>query len=63
MDYQTRTHHTNMDLYDRIQKADMMQASVIIASIVYQTAMKDEKLTRKPLPKPEPKKSEQPVTN
>lgn len=45
-----------MDSYDRFQKADLMQASAIIASIVYHTAMRDEKLARKPLPKPKPKK-------
>jgi len=51
LDYGNKTHHTNMDTYDRIQKADLMQASAIIASIVYHTAMRDEKLPRKPLPK------------
>jgi hypothetical protein len=51
MDYQSRTHHTNMDTYDRIQKADLMQASAVIAAVVYHTANRDEKLPRKPLPK------------
>ncbi len=51
LDYGIKTHHTNMDTYDRIQKADLMQASAIIASIVYHTAMRDEKLARKQLPK------------
>ena len=51
MDYGNKTHHTNMDTYDRAQKADLMQASAIIASFVYNTAMRDEKLARKPLPK------------
>jgi Zn-dependent M28 family amino/carboxypeptidase len=59
MDYSTRTHHTNMDVYDRIQKDDMMQAAVIIASIVYQTAMRDEKLPRKQLPKSEAAKKQE----
>ncbi len=53
IDYFTRTHHTNMDVYDHAQKSDLMQASVIMASFVYHTAMRDEKLPRKPLPKPE----------
>jgi hypothetical protein len=52
LDYRTRTHHTNMDVYDHVQKSDLMQASVIVASFVYHTAMRDEKLPRKPLPKP-----------
>jgi carboxypeptidase Q len=56
VEYSTRTHHSNMDLYDRLQQADLMQASAIMAAMVYNTAVRDEKLPRKPLPKPEPKK-------
>jgi len=52
LDYFSKTHHTNMDTYDRIQKADLMQASVIVAALVYQTAMRNDRLPRKPLPKP-----------
>jgi hypothetical protein len=50
IEYSTRTHHSNMDVYDRIQADDMKQASVIIASFVYNAAMRDEKLPRKSLP-------------
>jgi carboxypeptidase Q len=50
-DYTTRTHHTHMDVYDRIQREDMMQASVIMAAFVYNAAMRDELFPRKPLPK------------
>jgi carboxypeptidase Q len=50
IEYGTRTHHSNMDVYDRIQADDMKQASVIIAAFVYNAAMRDEKLPRKPLP-------------
>jgi Zn-dependent M28 family amino/carboxypeptidase len=49
LEYGTRTHHTNMDLYDRASANDLMQASVIMAAFVYNTAMRDEKLPRKPL--------------
>lgn len=56
MDYETRTHHSNMDVYDRIQAGDLMQASAIIASFVYNTATRPEMLPRKPLPKPQPAK-------
>ena len=49
VEYNTRTHHYNMDVWDRIQADDMKQASVIIASFVYNTAMRDEKLPRKPM--------------
>ncbi len=54
LDYETRTHHSNMDVYDRIQAGDLMQASAIIASFVYNTATRPEMLPRKPLPKPKP---------
>ena len=53
MDYETRTHHTNMDTYDRIQATDAMQMSAIEASMVYLTAVRPEKLPRKPLPAPQ----------
>ena len=48
LEYDTRTHHSNMDVYDRIQPGDLMQAAVIMASMVYHTAMRDELLPRKP---------------
>jgi carboxypeptidase Q len=50
IEYETRTHHSNMDVYDRIQEDDMKQASTIMAAFVYNTAMRDKKLPRKPLP-------------
>lgn len=50
LDYDTRTHHSNMDVFDRIIAEDMKQASVIMAAFVYNAAMRDEKLPRKPAP-------------
>jgi Zn-dependent M28 family amino/carboxypeptidase len=50
IEYDTRTHHSNQDVFDRIQADDMKQASTIMAAFVYQTAMRDEKLPRKPAP-------------
>lgn len=50
VEYDTRTHHSNMDVYERIQEGDMKQASVIMAAFLYNAAMRDEKLPRKPLP-------------
>jgi carboxypeptidase Q len=50
VEYDTRTHHSNQDNYDRIQAGDMKQAATIMAAFVYQTAMMDEKLPRKTLP-------------
>ena len=52
LDYSTRTHHTNMDVYEHIIPGDVMQASAIVASFVYHAAMRDEKIPRKPLPLP-----------
>jgi Zn-dependent M28 family amino/carboxypeptidase len=54
IEYDTRTHHTNMDTLDRIQRDDMLQAAAIVASFVYNAAMRDQLLPRKPLPQPEP---------
>ncbi|HSL24065.1 MAG TPA: M20/M25/M40 family metallo-hydrolase [Vicinamibacterales bacterium] len=54
VEYDTRTHHSNMDVYERIQAPDMMTNAVIVASFTYHAAMRDEKLPRKPLPKPQP---------
>jgi carboxypeptidase Q len=56
MEYSSRTHHSNMDTYDHVQRGDLMQASAIVASFVYNTAMRDEMLPRKPLPKPQPRR-------
>jgi len=51
VEYETRTHHSNMDVYERIQREDMMQAAVVLAGFVYEAAMRDNMLPRKPLPK------------
>jgi len=54
MDYNTRTHHSNMDTYDRIQPADLKQMAAIEAMFVYNAATRPEKLPRKDLPPPTP---------
>jgi carboxypeptidase Q len=54
VEYNARTHHSNMDVYERIQANDMMRNAVIVATFAYNTANRDEKLPRKPLPKPTP---------
>jgi carboxypeptidase Q len=54
MDYDTRTHHSNMDVYDRIQQGDMEQMAIIEAAFVYNAATRPEKLPRKDLPPPTP---------
>jgi carboxypeptidase Q len=48
MEASTRTAHTNMDLYDHVLEDDLKQSTVIAASFVYNAAMRDEKLPRKP---------------
>jgi len=53
MDYSTRTHHSNMDTYERLQPADLAQAATVEAIFVYNAAMRDQMLPRKPLPHPE----------
>ena len=60
LDYETRTHHSNMDVYDRLQADDLKQAAVIVASFVYNAAMRDGKLPRKPIEKALPKEPEKP---
>jgi carboxypeptidase Q len=50
-DYATRTHHTNMDVFDRLQREDLMQAAVIMASFLYDAAMREGPFPRKPMPK------------
>jgi carboxypeptidase Q len=52
LEYSSHSHHSNMDLYERIQPEDMMKNAVIIASFVYHAANRDELLPRKALPKP-----------
>ena len=50
LDYYTRTHHSNLDVYDHAQDEDLIQASIIMASFAYHAAMRDEMMPRKPLP-------------
>jgi hypothetical protein len=55
IEYGTLTHHTNMDVYDHVSEEDLKQAAVVVAAVAYLTAMRDEKLPRKPLPGPRKK--------
>ena len=49
LDYDTRVHHSNMDVYERCPVEDLQQAAVIMAAFAYNAAMRDEKIPRKPL--------------
>jgi len=53
LDYETRTHHSNMDTYEHLQSADLKQMAVVEAIFVYNAAMRDQMIPRKPLPHPE----------
>jgi Zn-dependent M28 family amino/carboxypeptidase len=69
LEYESRTHHSNMDVYDRLQPEDLKQMAVIVASFVYSAAMRDEMFPRKPIEKelpPPPQEQDDnasPVTN
>ena len=53
LEYNSRTHHSNMDTFDRVQRDDMVQQATVIAVFAYNAAMRDEKLPRKALPAPQ----------
>jgi carboxypeptidase Q len=60
LDYDTRTHHSNMDVYERLQADDLKQAAVVVATFVYNAAMRDAMFPRKAIEGPLPKEAETP---
>jgi carboxypeptidase Q len=52
LEYFTHTHHTNLDVYERVSRTDLMQQAVVLAWFAYQAAMRDGMMPRKPLLKP-----------
>lgn len=54
MEYDTRTHHSNMDVYDHLSEDDLKQTATIVAAFIYNAAMRDQKIPRKELPKARP---------
>src|ERR1700674_5298193 len=50
LDYSSHTHHTNADVYDHLDADDLVQASVVLASFLYDAACRPGMLPRKPLP-------------
>ncbi len=46
--YDTRTHHTNMDFYERVKPDDLKEAAIVLATFAYQAAMREEKIPRAP---------------
>jgi hypothetical protein len=51
IDYETRTHHSNMDNYDHLKIEDLKQAAIIVASFVHQTSVRPDMMPRKPAEK------------
>ena len=56
MDYETRTHHSDMDTVDRLHPADLSEAAVVEAIFLYNTSERDSMMPRKPYPHPENEK-------
>jgi Zn-dependent M28 family amino/carboxypeptidase len=52
LEYNARTHHSNMDTYDRVQRDDMVQQATVAAIFAYNAATRDDRLPRKALPRP-----------
>ncbi|MGA7653393.1 MAG: M28 family peptidase, partial [Terracidiphilus sp.] len=50
LDYETRTHHSNQDVYEELQPADLKQIATVEAIFLYNAAQRDKMLPRKPLP-------------
>jgi Zn-dependent M28 family amino/carboxypeptidase len=50
LEYSSKTHHSNMDVLDHVQTADLMQASAVMASVIYHAANEPDLMPRKPLP-------------
>jgi carboxypeptidase Q len=61
LDYESRTHHSNQDVFERLQPGDLKQAAVVEAIFVYNAAMRDQMLPRKPLPRPELRQQQKPL--
>jgi hypothetical protein len=53
LDYETRTHHSNQDVYERLQPGDLKQIATVEAIFLYNAAQRDQMMPRKPLPNPE----------
>ena len=56
LEYNSRTHHSNMDTVDHVQRDDMVQMATVVAVFAYNAAMRNEKLPRKALPAPSPQR-------
>jgi carboxypeptidase Q len=50
LEYGSRTHHSNMDVYERVPREDLVQQATVAAVFAYDAAMRDQKIPRKTLP-------------
>ncbi len=53
LDYESRTHHSNQDVYERLQPSDLKQIATVEAIFLYNASQRDQMMPRKPLPDPE----------
>jgi hypothetical protein len=60
LEYNSRSHHSNMDFTDRVQREHMIQMATVAAIFAYNAAMSDERMPRKPLPRPSPQRERRP---
>jgi carboxypeptidase Q len=49
VDYDVRTHHTNVDFYERVSEADLKQSAIVLAAFTWQAAIRDQKIPRPPV--------------
>ena len=64
LDYETRTHHSNLDTVDHLHSADLEQAAIVEAIFLWNTSEREAMMPRKPLPHPEDeKKLNAPIPN
>jgi carboxypeptidase Q len=62
LDYESRTHHSNQDVVERLQPADLKQIATVEAIFLYNAAQRDQMIPRKPLPNPvEEQKKHEPI--
>lgn len=53
IEYRTRTHHTNMDVYEAVLEEDVKLSAAVVATLIYQAANRLEMIPRLKLPEPE----------
>jgi hypothetical protein len=57
-DYETRVAHSSLDVIESVHEEDLEQAAAVVAAFVHHTAVRDERLPRKPLPSAEPRETQ-----